>query len=407
MPQQEGDANLFMFEKYEGENLVNDGYGCYSLAGSSQDWIIPISDDVHMGQNLLGESSFCQWDQFPGKGLKLKCIEEWVIDLQHCSPVEEKNEMPDSLNQVKRVSVLLVGLEAARVEAKINPGMEAAKRYVSSLNPTTSAQPANHGLAVIPFLGAFVSLKVLILLGNSILRITGGALPRRLHLLNLSKNKISTLEGLRELTWLRILDLSYNKIVRMGHGLASCSSSKEFYLAGNRISEVEGLHRLLKLTVLDLFLNKISTSKCLGQLAAHYNSLKAISLEGNTAQKNVGDEQLKKYLQCTSSYQFERGIVSDHKSSWRGGHGVAALKQSSVATIKQKGQAADLPKQSRGKHGSKTIHRLHHHLDYGSKRLGSGPAFSIHRSQSEGSPSAIAELHNGRTTRWNWRALRS
>ncbi|CAM8997350.1 unnamed protein product [Rhodiola kirilowii] len=80
-------------------------------------------------------------------------------------------------------------------------------------------------------------------------------------------------------------------------GLASCSSLKELYLAGNKISEVEGLHRLLKLNVLDLRFNKLSTTKCLGQLAANYNSLQAISLEGNTAQKNIGDEQLKKYLQ--------------------------------------------------------------------------------------------------------------
>jgi hypothetical protein len=79
-------------------------------------------------------------------------------------------------------------------------------------------------------------------------------------------------------------------------GLASCSSLKELYLAGNKISEVDGLHRLLKLKILDLRHNKISTSKGLGQLAANYNSLEAINLAGNPAQKNVGDEHLKKYL---------------------------------------------------------------------------------------------------------------
>lgn len=49
-------------------------------------------------------------------------------------------------------------------------------------------------------------------------RITAGALPRGLHVLNLSKNNISTIEGLRELTRLRVLDLSYNRILRIGHG---------------------------------------------------------------------------------------------------------------------------------------------------------------------------------------------
>jgi hypothetical protein len=79
-------------------------------------------------------------------------------------------------------------------------------------------------------------------------------------------------------------------------GLASCSSLKELYLAGNKINEVDGLHRLLKLKVLDLRDNKISTSKGLGQLAANYNSLEAINLDGNPAQKNVGDDHLKKNL---------------------------------------------------------------------------------------------------------------
>ena len=50
-------------------------------------------------------------------------------------------------------------------------------------------------------------------------RITAGALPRGLHMLNLSRNNISTIEGLRELTRLRVLDLSYNRIFRIGHGM--------------------------------------------------------------------------------------------------------------------------------------------------------------------------------------------
>lgn len=52
-------------------------------------------------------------------------------------------------------------------------------------------------------------------------RITSGALPRGLHVLNLSKNNISTIEGLRELTRLRVLDLSYNRILRIGRGKAN------------------------------------------------------------------------------------------------------------------------------------------------------------------------------------------
>jgi hypothetical protein len=50
-------------------------------------------------------------------------------------------------------------------------------------------------------------------------RISAGALPRGLHMLNLSRNNISTVEGLHELTRLRVLDLSYNQIFRIGHGM--------------------------------------------------------------------------------------------------------------------------------------------------------------------------------------------
>lgn len=52
-------------------------------------------------------------------------------------------------------------------------------------------------------------------------QITTGSLPKGLHILNLSKNKISTIEGLRELTRLRVLDLSYNRISRIGQGTSS------------------------------------------------------------------------------------------------------------------------------------------------------------------------------------------
>jgi Leucine-rich repeat (LRR) protein len=50
-------------------------------------------------------------------------------------------------------------------------------------------------------------------------RVTAGALPKGLHMLSLSKNNISIIEGLRELTRLRLLDISYNRISRIGHGM--------------------------------------------------------------------------------------------------------------------------------------------------------------------------------------------
>lgn len=400
-------------ETLEGENSFMDDYDSFNYASSNKDWVVPESHEIEIMKHDQEESSN-HWDHFPSKDFKTKLIEDWVLNLEHCSPVEDANEIADPQNEVRRGSGLFDSLEAVKTGTQMNPGMEAAKRYISSLGASSAAaQLANHGLVAIPLLSAFVSLKVLNLSGNSIVRITAGALPRGLHVLNLSKNKISTIEGLRELTRLRSLDLSYNKISRIGHGLASCASLKELYLAGNKISEVEGLHRLLKLTVLDLRFNKIATSKGLGQLAANYNSLQAISLEGNPAQKNVGDEQLKKYLQgllphlayynrqqiksSTLKDSSDRSVrlgISGQKPPSSSRRGSALNRSSSSCSHGQKGLGIEPPKQSKARHGhlppsgTKTSHHRHH-LEMSSmlQSLRLGP--SIHKSQSEGTLSGL------------------
>ncbi|KAI0498574.1 hypothetical protein KFK09_019462 [Dendrobium nobile] len=170
-----------------------------------------------------------------------------------------------------------------------------ANNIIRSLNSFSSvAHISCMGLKVIPTISAFGSLRSVNLSGNCIVHISPGSLPKGLHTLDLSRNKIATIEGLRDLTKLRVLNLSYNRISRIGHGLSNCTIIKELYLAGNKISEVEGLHRLLKLTVLDLSFNKITTAKAFGQLVANYNSLLALNLLGNPIQSCVGDEQVRK-----------------------------------------------------------------------------------------------------------------
>ncbi|KAI8558373.1 hypothetical protein RHMOL_Rhmol04G0086600 [Rhododendron molle] len=407
----------------KGKSICEDGYDSYNYVGSAKDWIVPSNVEEH----LHGESSTPQWEEIPSKDLKIKRIEEWVVDLQHCSPLEGTNDAIPNVDDhhVQKGYTVVDNLLAARCDGRVTAGMEAAKKCISSFGAaTTSAQLANHGLAVIPFLSAFVSLRALNLSGNAIVRITAGALPRGLHSLNLSKNSISTIEGLRELTRLRVLDLSYNRIVRIGHGLASCSSLKELYLAGNKISEVEGLHRLLKLNVLDLRFNKISTAKCLGQLAANYNSLQAVSLEGNPAQKNVGDEQLKKYLMGVLPHltyfnrqsvkagmlkdvadrstrlgiTADRGLRSDHKNLRKATHGAtSALKTPLTSSANgRRGQAVVSLKPSKGKPGrlppvgtkTATSHRQNLY-DFSSKLLSFRPDLSMRRSRSEGTLAAL------------------
>ncbi|KAM5580832.1 hypothetical protein ABKV19_010174 [Rosa sericea] len=426
MQEQRRDDIIARPENHSLENSIDDGYDSCNYSGLAKDWIMPESDEANRGKNLQGESSVRRWDELPSRDFKIKRIEEWVSGLQYSSPLEETNELSQSNDQVKRDSSDINSVSAAKTDVKVTPGMEAAKRYISALSAgSTTAQLANHGLAVIPFLSAFVNLRVLNLSGNAIVRVTAGALPRGLHMLNLSKNNIANIEGLRELTRLRVLDLSYNRILRIGHGLASCSSLKELYLAGNKISEVEGLHRLLKLAVLDLRFNKISTAKCLGQLAANYNSLQAISLEGNPAQKNVGDDHLKKYLQgllphmayynrqpiksstlkdsadrsvrLGSTHQFDRGLRPDHKSTRKSTHGVSAHRASSSSTHGHANQSVLSLKKSRGRHGHlppsgtkpTASHTRHHHFDIGNKLMNLKQDLSMRRSRSEGTMAAM------------------
>ncbi|TVU30855.1 hypothetical protein EJB05_22501 [Eragrostis curvula] len=170
-----------------------------------------------------------------------------------------------------------------------------ANSVVQSLNAFSSvAHISGMGLKVMPMIAPFSSLRAVNLSSNFIVHISPGSLPKGLHSLDLSRNKIATIEGLRELTKLRVLNLSYNRISRIGHGLSNCTAIRELYLAGNKISDVEGLHRLLKLAVLDLSFNKITTAKALGQLVANYHSLQALNLVGNPVQANVGDDALRR-----------------------------------------------------------------------------------------------------------------
>lgn len=405
-------------ENHADETDENYNYGC-----SAKDWIIPISDGPNMQKDMKGNTSFHHWNELPAKDFRIKRIEDWVVNIQHCSPLDESNESaPCSNQEPQKANALLEEPTVSKVEVKVNPGMEAAKRYISSLNASaTAAQLSNLGLQVIPFLSAFSSLKALNLSGNAIVRIAAGALPRGLHVLNLSKNNISTIEGLRDLTRLRVLDLSYNRILRIGHGLGACSSIKELYLAGNKISEVEGLHRLLKLNVLDLRFNKISTTKCLGQLAANYNSLQALSLEGNPAQKNVGDEQLKKYLLSLlpnltyynrqsikvgttkdaadrsarlSSHQIDRGHRVEAKTMRKASHSMVVQKAASSSIHGRKGQAVASPKSTRSRHmrlppsGMKTT-TPGHQFDFSIKVQSLRNDLSFSRSRSEGNLGAL------------------
>lgn len=159
-------------EKITGENPVDDNYGTYNYVRSAKDWIVHVSDEVNMQENINGESLVCQLNELPNKDFRLKRIEEWVTNLQNCGPLEEEaNELaiPDSDHEKIHNDKVLDGSTLGKLDEKVNPGMEAVKKYISSLSASaTSVQLVNHGLVVIPFLSTFLSLKALNLSGNSI-----------------------------------------------------------------------------------------------------------------------------------------------------------------------------------------------------------------------------------------------
>ncbi|KAH7524382.1 hypothetical protein FEM48_Zijuj06G0113400 [Ziziphus jujuba var. spinosa] len=230
-----------------------------------------------------------QWLAFSTESSPFSRVEEWVkhLDTQPSLLIQDDGndggiDFPPS-HETGSSPARCTTPSTRRPDVNLSEEIVYANTIIQSLNSSsTIAHISGIGLKAVPSMSCYS------------IHITPGSLPKGLHSLNLSRNKISSIEGLRDLTHLRVLDLSYNRISRIGHGLSNCQLIKELYLAGNKISDVEGLHRLLKLTVLDLSFNKITTTKALGQLVANYNSLQALNLLGNPVQSNVSEDQLRK-----------------------------------------------------------------------------------------------------------------
>ncbi|CAN6296193.1 unnamed protein product [Urochloa humidicola] len=238
-----------------------------------------------------------------------------------------------------------------------------ASSIVHTLNVFSSvAHISGMGLKAVPAIAGFSTLRAVNLSGNLIVQIAPGSLPKGLHSLDLSRNKIATIEGLRELTRLRVLNLSYNRISRIGHGLSGCTAIRELYLAGNKISDVEGLHRLLKLAVLDVSFNRVTTAKSLGQLVANYGSLRALNLLGNPVQAAAGDDALRRavsgllprieYLNKQAvKPQRAREVAKDSVAQAALGNGAAGGWSSRRRTERRVAQSPGMGSKGRGRDG--------------------------------------------------------
>jgi protein phosphatase 1 regulatory subunit 7 len=79
----------------------------------------------------------------------------------------------------------------------------------------------------------------------------------------LRDNKLLRIPSLSNFVNLNLLDVSFNKVTSM-NGLSAVSSTlKELYLSKNEIPEIEEIEHLSKLRVLELGSNKIRVWTCL------------------------------------------------------------------------------------------------------------------------------------------------
>ncbi|KAE8659280.1 hypothetical protein F3Y22_tig00116964pilonHSYRG00529 [Hibiscus syriacus] len=230
---------------FMGESLNKDFTG---NCDDNQSW-----NGFHNGVSGLWPQN--QWVAFPTPSSSFTRVDEWVRDLetQSAQPSDDVNDeenitfppSPDTGKSSARNTAHLT----RRSDINFSEEILHANSVIQTLNSSSSvARISGIGLKAIPIIPGFSSLRLVNLSNNFITHITPGSLPKGIHTLNLSRNKISITEELRELTRLRVVDLSYNRISRVGHGLSNCTPIKELCLAGNKISDVEGLHRLLKLT---------------------------------------------------------------------------------------------------------------------------------------------------------------
>lgn len=195
-----------------------------------------------------------QWVAFSAESSSLRRVDEWVKDLQIQPRLEVGDDGDDDADTFfppspERSSTHIT----RRGEPNLTEEILYANSVIQSLNSSsTVAHISGIGLKAIPTISHLSGLRSVNLSGNLIgnssflhklcrqifllvtwflviilatnvgawfpVHINPGSLPKGLHTLNLSRNKISAIEGLKELTRLRILDLSYNRISRIGHG---------------------------------------------------------------------------------------------------------------------------------------------------------------------------------------------
>ncbi|MCI07812.1 leucine-rich repeat-containing protein, partial [Trifolium medium] len=150
----------------------------------------------------------------------------WVKDLEIQEPVPEDDLLDDNAKSISfppspdagRPMIRSIS-QMTHSYSNLSKDILKANSMVQSLNPDSSiAHISGVGIKAIPVISHFSNIRSVNLSNNFIVCISPGCLPKSVQTLNLSRNKISTIDGLKELTRLRVLDLSYNCITRIGQG---------------------------------------------------------------------------------------------------------------------------------------------------------------------------------------------
>ena len=167
-------------------------------------------------------------------------------------------------------------------------GKVANNQYLQRLNLDSNQISEIAGIEELP------NLQVLSLNSNKILRISG--LPVSLQSLNLGRNEIQKIGiGFSKLKFLRIADLSYNKLTSL-RGAEELESLMEIKLVGNLISRINTLDHLAGLALLsDLDLSgNAACAKAHYRLQVAYKLPQLRSMDGSSvaAEEKIKAENL-------------------------------------------------------------------------------------------------------------------
>ncbi len=191
-------------------------------------------------------------------------------------------------------------------------------------------------------------LKILDLSGNNLREIDGLNSLKRLELLKFGDlsynmgNQITEIKGLHSLENLRILNLSNNYIKEI-KGLENLTNLKRLYLVNNSIKEIRGLDNLKNLTYLNLEKNFIDRIQGLDQLinleilVIGHNSvsvLENIDNLSNLKEVRIHKNPLSRLKQTQFKTEIELKLYSYEIEQMNWLNSVNGIKLKSVETVK-------------------------------------------------------------------------